>query len=310
MKFTVKTLLLLLVVLGITANLNAQGVKFPQASSGQTLIQDFGLGKITLTYSRPNTKGRKIFGGMEPYDVVWRTGANSATVITFTDDVKINGNNVPAGEYGLFSIPNKNEWTIILNKTSKQWGAYTYKESDDFLRFKVKPMAMKEKMETLTMQFANVLPTSAQLHIMWENTALAIDITTSIDEKVMANIAEAMKGDKKPYFAAAQYYYENNKDLASALSWMQEAEKTDQKAPWFKLWKGRIQLKMGDIVGAMQSAQTGINVAKEAKIDEYVRLNTQLLEQVKKAGNKSSSSNEGTTTRTVKTTKTTTERVN
>lgn len=289
MKFTIKTLLLLLVILGLHTNLNAQGFKVPQASSGQTLVQDFGLGKITLTYSRPNVKGRKIFGGLEPYGTVWRTGANSATVIKFSDDVTIEGHDIPAGEYGLFTIPNKNEWTIILNKTSKQWGAYTYNEADDILRFKVKPMSMKEKMETFTMQFANVFPTSAQLHIMWENTALAINITTTIDAKVMASIDEAMKGEKKPYFQAAQYYLENGKDLNMALAWMIEAEKADQKAPWVKLWKGRIQLKKGDAAGAMASAQAGINIATEIKNDEYVRLNTQLLAEAKKAGAKSSS---------------------
>src|SRR5580658_3350781 len=110
----------------------------PQPSSTQTVTQDFGMGKINLVYSRPNVKGRKIFGGMEPYGVVWRTGANSATVIKFTDDVTLNGNEVPAGQYGLFSIPGDDEWTIIISKQPNQWGAYSYKEADDFLRFKVK----------------------------------------------------------------------------------------------------------------------------------------------------------------------------
>lgn len=275
-------MLLLFVALGLCTQLNAQGIKLPQASSGQTIIQDFGLGKITLTYSRPNTKGRKVFGALEPYGAVWRTGANSATVIKFTDAVKIEGQDIPAGEYGLFTIPGKTEWTFILNKTAKQWGAYDYKEAEDILRVKVKPMNMKDKMETFTMQFANVTPTAAQLHIMWENTAVAINITTSIDDKVMANIAEAMKGDKKPYMPAAIYYYDNGKDLATALNWMNEAEKADGKAPWVKLWKGRIQLKMGDKAGAQASAQAGLASATEMKNDEYVRLNTQLLAEAKK----------------------------
>lgn len=282
MRFTIKPMLLLFVALGLCTQLNAQGIKLPQASSGQTIIQDFGLGKITLTYSRPNTKGRKVFGALEPYGAVWRTGANSATVIKFTDAVKIEGQDIPAGEYGLFTIPGKTEWTFILNKTAKQWGAYDYKEAEDILRVKVKPMNMKDKMETFTMQFANVTPTAAQLHIMWENTAVAINITTSIDDKVMANIAEAMKGDKKPYMPAAIYYYDNGKDLATALNWMNEAEKADGKAPWIKLWKGRIQLKMGDKAGAQASAQAGLASATEMKNDEYVRLNTQLLAEAKK----------------------------
>lgn len=282
MKTTIKTILLLFMAFGLTTALQAQGLKMPQASPAQTIVQDFGLGKITLNYARPSMKGRKIFGALEPYGKVWRTGANNATTIKFTDDVSIEGTNVPAGEYSIFTIPGKTEWTFILNKTIKQWGAYEYKEADDVLRIKVKPIALKAPVETFTMQFANVLPTSAQLHLMWETTALAINITTSIDEKVMANIDAAMKGEKKPYFAAAQYYFQNGKDLQTALNWINEAEKADQKAPHIKLWKGRIQLKMGDKMGAQATAQAGITAATQAKNEEYIRLNTQLLAEAQK----------------------------
>src|SRR5476649_939872 len=119
-------------------NLNAQAPRIPEASPTQTIIQDFGLGKISITYSRPNVKGRVIFGGINPYGQVWRTGANAATTINFSEKVIIEGHNVPAGTYSMFTIPEKDEWTIILNKVVKQWGAYSYKESEDFLRFKVK----------------------------------------------------------------------------------------------------------------------------------------------------------------------------
>lgn len=282
MKLSIKSVILFVALLGAADFANAQEAKFPQPSSGQTITQDFGLGKITLTYSRPNVKGRKIFGGMEPMGVVWRNGANAATRIKFTDAVKIEGKDLPAGEYGLFSIPGKTEWTVIFSKTPDQWGAYTYKESDDVLRIKVKTTALKDKTETLTMQFSAVNETSATLNMMWENSAYAINITTSIDEKVMANIAEAMKGEKKPYFAAAQYYYQNGKDLKQALEWMTEAEKSDLKAPWFKLWKGRIQLKAGDKAGAAATAQAGIEAAKAQNIDEYVKLNSELLAEAKK----------------------------
>ncbi|MNK61793.1 hypothetical protein D3C87_809590 [compost metagenome] len=282
MKLFNKSVALLIVLLGLAGLTNAQGLKIPQPSSGQTITQDFGLGKITLTYSRPNVKGRKIFGGMEPLGVVWRTGANAATRIKFTEDVKIEGKDLAAGEYGLFSVPGEKEWTIIFNKTGNQWGAYEYKESDDVLRVTVPTKALKEKVETLTMQFSDVTETAAKLNLMWEKSAFTVNMTTAIDEKVMANIAEAMKGEKKPYFAAAQYYYQNGKDLKTALEWMTEAEKSDPKAPWFKLWKGRIQLKMGDKAGATASAQQGIEAAKAQKIDEYIRLNTELLGQAKK----------------------------
>src|SRR6195952_2323254 len=124
----------------------------PQPSSSQTIVQGFGLGTITLNYSRPNTKGRKIFGYTEPYNAVWRTGANSATVIKFSDEVSIEGHKVPAGEYGVFSVPGEKQWTIILSKKPQQWGAYTYKESDDYLRFVVTPIKLPRPVETFTMQ--------------------------------------------------------------------------------------------------------------------------------------------------------------
>ncbi|MFD2163717.1 DUF2911 domain-containing protein [Paradesertivirga mongoliensis] len=261
---------------------NAQGIKMPQASSTQTLTQDFGLGKISVTYSRPDVKGRVIFGGLVPYDAVWRTGANSATVITFTDDIKIEGNTVPAGEYGLFTVPGKNEWTVILSKGSKQWGAYAYKEADDFLRIKVKPATLKDKVETFTIQIANVYPTTAALQLMWDNTAVSLNLSTDIDSKVMASIDEAMKGEKKPYFQAAQYYFNNGKDINKALEWMNAAEAGSPKAPHVKYWKARVQLKAGDKKGAAQTAQAGIDLAREAKNDEYIKLNGEALAEAKK----------------------------
>lgn len=263
-------------------NINAQGLKIPAASSGQTIIQDLGLGKITVVYSRPNAKGRVMLGKQEPYGQVWRTGANSATTITFTDDVTIQGNKVPAGTYGLFSIPDPKEWTIILSKTSKTWGAYTYKQEDDFLRFKVKAANLKEPIETFTIQFANVMPASADLQLMWEHTALAFHIITDVDTRVMASIDEAMKGEKKPYMAAAQYYYNNDKDMAKALEWVNEAERTQPKSPAIKVWKARILLKKGDKAAALATAQEGVKLAKEKNDGEYERLNAAVVAQAGK----------------------------
>lgn len=282
MKTALKTALVIAIGLCLNNEIKAQGIKMPQPSLGQTIVQDFGLGKITVNYSRPNTKGRKVFGELEPYGSVWRTGANNATVITFSEDVTLEGKLVPAGEYALFTIPGKNEWTIILNKTTKQWGAYEYKEAEDFLRVTVKAASLKEKVETFTVEFANVYPTTAQLMLSWDKTAVAVSMTTDIDTKVMASIDEAMKGDKKPYFQAAQYYYENGKDLNKALTWMNTADASNSKAPWIKLWKGRVQLKMGDKKGAAETAEAGIKIATEIKNPEYIRLNTALLAEAKK----------------------------
>lgn len=262
-------------------NSYAQLLKTPQLSSTQTIIQDLGLGKITLTYSRPNVKGRKIIGAMEPYGVIWRTGANAATTIKFTDDVTIEGNKVPAGEYGLFSIPDKDEWTIILNKTANQWGAYTYKQSDDFLRFKVKAGSPSSPTETLSFQFNNVDQTKCELELKWENISFSFHISTDVDTKVMANIDDVMNKDKRPYFESALYYYENNKDMVKALEWIRTAEKSDPKSPFYKVWEARILLKMGNKAEAISTAKDGVKFAKEQNDKEYERLNQAVVDQAK-----------------------------
>lgn len=282
MKSSIKFILALFALVTLGENLQAQGLKMPQPSTSQTITQDFGLGKIAVSYSRPNVKGRKIFGALEPFDKVWRTGANSATVVKFSEAIKVEGKDLAAGEYALFTIPGKTEWTIIFNKGTKEWGSYTYSEANDVLRVKVKPVALKDKVETFTIQFASVYDTSAQLQLAWENTLVSVNLTTSIDEQVMASIAEAMKGEKKPYFQSAIYYYSNGKDLKTALEWMNEAEKQMVDAPWVKLWKAKVQLKMGDKAGAAKTAKEGLDIATKIKNEEYVRLNTQLIEETKK----------------------------
>jgi len=257
----------------------AQEFHVPQPSSRQVITQDFGLGKITITYSRPNVKGRKIFGETEPYNLVWRTGANNATTIQFTDELTIEGNKVPAGEYALFSIPGENEWTIILNKTAKQWGAYSYDEKADLLRFKIKPVKTDQLTETLTMQFAEMNINSGVLHIIWEHTDLPIHFTTNVDKQVMEGIDKAMQGENKPYYFAAIYYYNNDKDMNKALEWMNIMDAKNPNTFNFKYWKARIQLKMGDKKGALVTARQGYDIAARENNAEYMRLNKEVIAQ-------------------------------
>jgi hypothetical protein len=258
--------------------LNGYSQLTPQPSSTQTITQQFGLGTITLTYSRPNVKGRKIFGYVEPYNAIWRTGANSATTLLFSDDVVIEGHPVPAGEYGLFSIPGEKEWTIILSKKPKQWGAYSYSAADDFLRFTVQPVQLPRPVETLTLAFENMFPTSGELHLLWENTFLAMHMTCDIDAKVMARIDSAMQTDKKPYYDAVIYYWNNNKDMNKALEWANQLATIPGMPPMVaKLWKARVLLKKGDKGAAIATAQEGIKAANEMKSDEYVRMNQEVI---------------------------------
>lgn len=263
-------------------SLNAQNLKIPQPSTLQKIEQDFGLGQITITYSRPNVKGRKVFGGMEPYGTVWRTGANYATKFQVTDSIQIEKHWLAPGEYSFFTIPGVNEWTIIFNKTAQQWGAYSYDSTKDVLRFKVKPGKLDRKLETFTIQFANAFNEHCDLQLLWENTLISMHLEIDPDARIMKNIDEAMKGEKKPYYFAAIYYYNHDKDMNKAFEWIKEFEKAVPNADNAKYWKARIQLKMGDKAGAIATANEGIKMATEGKDQEYLRLNKEVLAEAMK----------------------------
>jgi tetratricopeptide (TPR) repeat protein len=271
------TTIVVLSVIFLSIKTQAQNLKIPQPSTLQKIEQDFGLGQITITYSRPNVKGRKIFGGMEPYGKVWRTGANAATKIKLTDSVLVEQHALAPGEYGLFTIPGANEWTVIFNKIANQWGAYSYDSTQDVLRFKIKSGKLDKNLETFTMQFANCSVDRCELQLLWEKTSLSIHFETDVDAHVMANIDELMKGEKKPYYFAAIYYYNHDKDMNKALAWINEFEKANPKADNAKYWKARIQLKMGDKAGAIATATEGVKMATEDADVEYIRLNKEVL---------------------------------
>lgn len=274
-----KYLLCLALCMAASVYASAQEIKLkiPAASLGQRIEQDFGLGTISVNYYRPNTKGRKIFNGMEPYGIVWRTGANNATVIKFTDTVQVEGHTLAPGSYGLFSIPGAGEWTIIFSKNPNQWGAYAYDDKQDVLRVKVKPFKLESHIETLTIQFADVTVDNCKLQILWENTGVNVHLTTDVDARIMANIAEAMKGEKKPYYMSAIWYYNHNKNIETALAWITEADKAQPNAFNMKYWLARIQLKAGDKKAAIISAKEGLALATADKNAEYIRLNNEVL---------------------------------
>jgi hypothetical protein len=189
---------------------------------------------------------------------------------------------VPPGEYALFTIPGINDWTVILNKTAAQWGAYSYDSTKDVLRFKVKPGKLDHKLETFTIQFANAFVEHCELQLLWENTVVSLHLETDVDARVMANIDQAMKGEKKPYYFASIYYYNHDKDMNTALSWINEADKKSPNAYNIKYWKARIQLKLGDKEGAIASANEGLKLAMAEPNPEYIRLNNEVLAQAKK----------------------------
>ncbi|HSK13827.1 MAG TPA: DUF2911 domain-containing protein, partial [Phnomibacter sp.] len=251
-------------------------LRTPQPSTTQTMKQDFGLGNIELNYSRPSAKGRKVMGDLVPFDKVWRTGANQATVLTFSDDVTIGGTAIKPGKYGLLTIPGAREWTIIITKDLNVTSPSAYKQENDVVRVKAPVMNLPAKVETFTIQFANITNTTCDLTILWENTGVALPISTDVDGKVMKQIDDAMNKDTRPYFAAASYYFDNGKDLNKAQEWVDKAIEANPNAFWMTLLKARIHAKKGDKNGAKAACDKTIELAKAAQNDDYIKMATEL----------------------------------
>lgn len=258
-------------------------LKVPAASPLQSIKQSFGLGEVSIEYSRPAAKGRTIFGDLVPYDKVWRTGANSTSKITFSTDVKMSGKDVKAGTYGIYTIPGKSTWQVMLYKDLNLSGNVAdYKTENEVVRVEVKPMSLSYKVETFTINLADILSSSASLEIMWEKTRVAVPLTVDIDPIITQNIKASMASEKPAYYEAASYYYENNRDLSQALSWVSKAVELNPKAFWMMLLKSRIELKLNDKQSAIASAQKTIELATAAKNADYVKMATDLIASAKK----------------------------
>jgi hypothetical protein len=260
---------------------DAQQIKIPAPSPPQYIKQDFGLSSIELSYSRPSVKGRKIFGDLVPYNKVWRTGANQATTLTFGDDVIIGGTKIPAGKYGLLTIPGQDQWTIIISKQLDVTNPSAYKQDQDLLRLQVTPRMLSSPMESLTIDFENVMSSSCDLELVWEKTVVSFPIKTDIDSKVMADIDNSLNKDNRPYFQAALYYLDNGKDLNKALEWFNKAIDQNPKGYFIYYQKARCLAKLGKNQEALDTAQKSIALAKEAQNEDYVALNEKLMATLK-----------------------------
>lgn len=264
----------------------AKKIDFPQASPSASVKERVGVTDVSVQYSRPSMRERKIFGGLVPYGEVWRTGANAATKITFGTDVKVGGAAVPAGSYALFTIPGEAEWTVILSKVvDDQWGSYAYNQKDDQARIKVKPAAMAEPLETMTIGVQDIRAGKANLVIAWEKTKVPVEIDTDVVAKIKPQIEAAMAGSgDKPYFAAAMFYYENDLDMALAKEWIEAAAKKQPDAVWIAYRKGLILKKAGDKEGARAAARQTLELASKAEGElkaEYTRLGQNLMASLK-----------------------------
>ncbi|MBS1747533.1 MAG: DUF2911 domain-containing protein [Bacteroidetes bacterium] len=265
----------------IMYSISSAQLQLPQLSPTATVVQNFSVGKITLEYSRPSIKGRTLFeenSDLAPLGKLWRTGANAATRISFTDKVTFGGHDIDSGSYVLYTIPGEDEWEIILNKGLNNSGTSGYKESEDVVRFNV-PVenATGMNVQTFTMEFLNIMPGSCDLAIIWGNTMVDIPITIDFKAKVRSQIEAAMQGKDKPYWQAASFYYEYDKNYPKALENINHALEANKDAFFMYMMKARIQKELGDKQGAKASAEKCIELATVANNDEYVKFGKDLI---------------------------------
>ncbi len=236
---------------------------------------------VSITYSRPSAKGRKVFGDLVPYDKLWRTGANMATKLTVSDSLKIAHFWVPKGEYAIFTVPGQLEWVVIISKQANLSGTNGYKDSEDVGRFKVKPQSIPF-VETFTINFANLTTQSAEMQLDWENTRITFPIHSEPDRAVMKNIETALTIPARNYYQAANYYYEIDKDFNKALEWINMAISNNYERYWVLRLKSLIQAKLGDYKGAIATAEHSIELAKKDNDDAYVKMNEESIATWKK----------------------------
>jgi len=280
-----RVLILFLVAVSLAAQ--AQVVT-PAASPAASVSTVIGLTDVKVEYSRPKLKGRKVFGAgadfMHPYGQMWRTGANAGTIISFSDDVKISGSDVPKGKYLILTIPNTPDWTVIFYKDVAMGGDVSaYDQKNDQLRVMAKAENLTQKVEAFTVNITDLSADSktANLQLTWESTSIKVPIAVDFDKKVQASIDANTKVNPNSLYAAANYYLDNGKDLNKALEWISTAATARPEAFWIMHTKAKIQKALGDKKGATESATASKKVAEEAKNADYVKMNDDLIKSLK-----------------------------
>ena len=238
----------------------------PQLSPRGYVEQIVGVMNVSVSYSRTGMRGRKIFGGLVPFGQIWRAGANEPTTLTLSDRAKLEGYDIPAGSYSLYTIPGEQEWTIIINKKIAGFGQHDDKE--DLFSFKVKSSRTSTPIETFTITFSDVSMNSANLELAWENTVVRFRVEFDVDSKVMPAIQKAMENPLADvaglYHQSASYYFTAKKDMKVALDWVNKSLEINRN-PYF-VWrlKSQIQAELRDYRGAVATAEIAGQKAREA----------------------------------------------
>ena len=280
--YKMKKLVLFAFALTLMFTVNAQ-VETPQPSPFTKIEQKVGLTDVTLEYSRPSMKGRKIFGDLVPYGKMWRAGANKNTTVTFSDDVSVNGETLKAGSYAIFITPNKESWDVVFYSDTNNWGTPAkWDDSKVAAKASVKVYEMPMDVETWTIGFDDLTNNSASIGFVWENTYAAVTFKVPTEEKVSRSIKNVMSGPSAgDYYSAAVYNLSEGKDLDQAMKWIDKAVKMTEKEPrfWFLRQQSLIHAANGDKKGAIEAAKKSLEGAKEAGNADYIKMNEDSLKE-------------------------------
>jgi len=274
MKKTLFTLFTFALSIGVYAQ-----VKAPQPSPSSKIEQVVGLTDISLEYSRPSMKGRKIYGDLVPNDKLWRTGANKNTQITFSDDVKVDGKELKKGSYAIFTKPGKENWEIMFYSDTENWG--TPKKWDDAkvaAKIDVKAKKIPFKVETFTFMFSDFTMDSSLLNMIWEETEVSFKIEVPAKKATLASIEKTMAGPSARDHYQAAVFYKDIKDMDKAKTHIDKAIAGSKKpAFWMVRQQSLIYAASGDKPGAIKAAKTSLELAEKAGNADYVKLNKDSL---------------------------------
>ncbi|MBZ0247557.1 MAG: DUF2911 domain-containing protein [Cyclobacteriaceae bacterium] len=275
-----------LIIFCVSAFVTAVGQINPPLVSPRSIIQQhIGLTEVTVDYSRPGKRGRQVMGNLVPYGRIWRVGANESTRITFSDDVKVAGHDVPKGTYALYAFPYEKEWTIIIHKNTKHWGdgRNDYDEEEDLVRFKVKPEKIAYLQETFLITFDELTHKTARMKWLWENTSISFMIEVDTDKKMMEQIEEAIQSNPTAdtYYQSARYLQEEQKMQKEALLWLAKAhELAGDKYYIHRVWS-LVLAQVKDYALAITHAEKSKELAALENKDEFVRMNEASIKEWK-----------------------------
>ena len=245
-------------------------LSLPQSSPGATVSQTVGTSTITVSYHRPGVKGRKIWGEVVPYNEVWRAGANENTTISFSDPVKIDGKDLPAGVYGLHMIPTEGEWTIIFNRNSTSWGSFFYDAGEDALRVLTKPEP-SEHVEWLEYEFSDLSRSSAKVSLRWEKLRVPFTVEFDVNNVVLSNARTSfLRGPAgftwQGFNQAANFALQNNIDLQQGLTWADLSISLNENFTNMRT-KAGILKKLGRMTEAESLREESMKIALEADVN-------------------------------------------